>query len=98
MNRPQGDVIPMANKSQPNKETQEFIRLFHMKKKTLSILSYNDLTDESVRPVLDTFAGYEPNHESPRLSGNNARDAIIYLINISTDFQNPSTTKNPTKQ
>ena len=45
------------------------------------MLSYNDLADESVKSVLNTLAGYEPNHKSPLFSINGAKDvtAKIYL-------------------
>ena len=74
----------------PKEETQESIRLFHLIKKTLPILSYNDSTDESVKPVLNTFAEYEPGHESPPLSINNAKNVRSSLINISTAAHNPT--------
>ena len=58
MNPPQGEVIPMATISQPSQESQELTRLLHQGKKTLLILSYRDITDESVKPILNTLAGY----------------------------------------
>ena len=61
MNPTLGEVVPMATTSQPNEETQVLIRLFHQTKKTLPILSYNDLNDENVKLVLNIFAGYELN-------------------------------------
>ena len=61
----QGEVVPMATKSELNEENLELTRLFHQIKKTLSILTFNELTDEGLKPVLYTFAGYVPNHESP---------------------------------
>ena len=72
----------MATISQSSEETQELIRLFHQTKKTLHILSYNDLTDENVNHVLNTFAEYELNHENPPFSINNARDLTANLINV----------------
>ena len=35
-------------------------------KEDASILSYKEMTDESVKPVLNTLAGYEANHEALR--------------------------------
>ena len=51
----------------------------------LPILSYNDLNDESVKPVLNTFAVYKPNHEYSSFSINDAKDATANKINVSTD-------------
>ena len=62
--------------------------MFNENKKTLPILSYNELTDESVNPVLSTFPGYETSHESPLFSINDAKDVTAYLINDSTVAQN----------
>ena len=63
--------------------------MFHQTKKTLSILSYNDLADECFQLVVNTFSGYELNHESPPFSINNAKDVTSSLINVFTAFQNP---------
>ena len=87
----------MATKSQPNEETQELIRLLHQTKKTLPILSFNDLTDESVKPELNTFARYESNYESPKFSINDAKNVAANLINDSTAAQNPKYHDNPNK-
>ena len=89
MNPPQGKVVPMATTSQPNQESQELTRLFHKTKKTLPILSYKDMTDESVKPVLRTFDGYEPNHESPPFSINDAKDVTANLISVTAAIQDP---------
>ena len=88
MNPHQGEVIPTATTSLPNEETQELTRLFHQTKKTLPILSYNGLTEENIKPMLDTFAGYEPSHESPSFSINDEKDVTTNLINVSAAFQN----------
>ena len=74
MNPPQGEVVLMATTSQPNQETQDLIRLFHQIKKTLPILRYNYLPDKSIKPVLNAFAGYEPNHENPLFSINDTKN------------------------
>ena len=63
--------------------------MFHKTKKTPPILSYNDLADESVNPVLSKFAGYEPNHEIPPFSIKDARDATANLNYIYTAVQDP---------
>ena len=52
-------------------------------------MSYNDLTDEYVKSVLKTFAGYEPNNESRPFSIKDAKDVTANLINVSTAVQNP---------
>ena len=80
----QGDIAPMATTSQLNEKIQELIRLFTLTKKTLPILSYKNLNDESIKPVLNTFAGWEPNNESPLLSISAAKYITANLINIST--------------
>ena len=56
----------MATISQPKIKTQALTRLFLHTKKTLPILSNKDMIDESVKPVLNTLSGYEPNHETLR--------------------------------
>ena len=96
MNPPQGDFVPMETTSQSNKETQMLIRLFHQTK-TIPILSYEDLTNESVKPVFNTFTGYESNHESPPFSINDAKNVTSNLINVSTAVQNPKYHDNPNK-
>ena len=72
--------------------------MFHQTKKTLSILSYNDLTDESVKTVLKTFAGYEPSHGNSPFSISDAKDVTAKLINVSTAVQNPKYHDNANKQ
>ena len=62
--------------------------MFHQIKKKLPILRYNDITDESVKPVLNTFAGYELNHESPPFSIRDVKYVTANLINVSTAIQN----------
>ena len=63
----------------------------------LPILSYNDLTGESVKPVLNTFARYKLNHERLLLSINDATYVTENLINVSTAVQNPKYHDNPNK-
>ena len=97
MNPPQGEVVPMATTSQPSQESQELTRLFHQTKKALTILSYKDITDESVKLVLNTFAGYVPNHESPPFSINDAKDVTANLISITGAIQDLKYRVNPNK-
>ena len=87
----------MATTSQSNQETQELTRLIHQKKKTLPILCYKDMRDESVKPVLNTFTGYKPNHESPPFSINNARDVTVNLIRVTAAMQDPKYHVKPSK-
>ena len=61
------------------------------------MLSYNDLTDESDKSALNTFAGYEKNHESPPFSINNAKDVTVNLIDVSTAVKNPKYHDGPSK-
>ena len=77
----------MATTSQSNEEAQELKRLFHQTKKTFPILSYKDMADESVKPVLNTLAGYEPYHESPPFSINDAKYVTANLISVSDTIQ-----------
>ena len=63
----------MVTTSQANEETQELKRLFHQTKKTLPKLRCNNLADERVKPVLNTFAGCEPNQENPTISIKDAK-------------------------
>ena len=97
MNPPQGEIVPIAITSQSNEETQELTRLFHRTKKTLPILSYNDLTDEIVKLVLNTFAGYELKYESSPFSINDAKDVTANLM-FPLLFRIPNTTITPTSQ
>ena len=87
----------MVTTSQSNEETQELIRLFHQSKKTLPMLSYNGLTDESVKPVLKTFIRYEPNHESSPFSIKDAKDVSANLMFLLW-LRIPNTTKTQTNQ
>ena len=87
----------MATTSQPNEEDQELTRLFHQTKKTLPILSYKNMTDESVKHVLNTFAGYEPNHDVPPFSINDAKDLIANLISVIAAIQDLKYHVNPSK-
>ena len=87
----------MATTSQPNQETQELTRLYYQTKKTLPILSCKDMTDESFKPVLNIFAGYEQNNESLPFSTNDANDVTPNLINVSNAVQDPKYHDNPTK-
>ena len=95
MSPSQGDAVQMATMSQPNEEAKELTRLFHQTKKTFPILSYKDMTDESVKPLLNTFAGYEPDHESPLFSINNAKDVTASLISDTASIQDPKYHVNP---
>ena len=88
----------MATTSQPNQDTLELIRLFQQTKKMLPILSYNDMTNESVKPVLITLAGYELNHESLTFSINDARDVTASLISATVPFRRPKYHVNPKNQ
>ena len=93
----QCEVVPMATTSQPNEETQKITRLFHQTKKTLSLLTYNELSDESVEHVLKTFAEYEPNHDRPPFSINDEMDVTADQFNVYTAVQNPKYRDSPNK-
>ena len=97
MNSPQGGIVPIATKSQPNQESQELTISVNQTKKTLPILSYKDKTDESTKPVLSTFVGYEPNHESPPFSINDAKSFTANLISITAAIQDPKYHVSPNK-
>ena len=97
MNPPQGEVALMAITSQPNQETKELTRLFHHTKKKLPILSYKYMTNVCVKPVLKTFAEYEPKHESPPFSINDRRDVTATLIRVTDTIQDPKDHVNPNK-
>ena len=72
-------------------------RLFHQTKKRLPILNYKDMTDESVIPVLNTLAGYEPNHKNPPFSINDAKNVTANLIGVPAVIQEPKYNVNPNK-
>ena len=84
----------MAITGQPNEETQELIKLFHQNKRTLLILSYNELTDEGVIPVLNIFATCESSHERSLFSISDAKDVTASLISVSSAVQNPKQHEN----
>ena len=65
--------------------------------KTLPILSYNNLADESDKLVLNTFARYNLSHESPPFSIDDLKDVTINLINVSTAVQSPKYNDCPNK-
>ena len=97
MNPPQGEVGQMATTSESNEEARELTRLFYQTKKTLPVLSYKDMTDESVKPVLNTFTWYEPYHESPPFSIKDAKDVTANLISVTAAIQDPKYHANPSK-
>ena len=45
------------------------------------------MPDECVKPVLNTFAGYELNHERPSFSLNDAKDVTANFISVTTAIQ-----------
>ena len=63
----------------------------------LPILSYKGMTDESVNPVLNTFAGYEPNHENPPFSIKDVKDVTAKLISATAVIHDPKYHVNPNK-
>ena len=83
--------------SKPNEGAQGLIRLFHQTKKTLPILSYNDLTNENVKTMLNAFARYEPNHENSLFSINYVKDVTVNLM-FPMLFRIPNTMISPTNQ
>ena len=97
MNPLQYEAVPLATISQPNEKTQELSRLFCQTKKMLLIMNYNDLNDESVKRVLNRFAGNEPSHERPPFPNNNAKEVIVCSINVSTAVRSPKHYENTNK-
>ena len=87
----------MSTTSQPNVGSQELSRLFYQTKKTLPILNYKDMADESVKHVLNTFVGYEPNHESPPFSIDDAKDVTANIISVNAAIQDPKYRLNPNR-
>ena len=61
------------------------------------MLSFYDLTDESTKPVLNTFTGYEQNHESPAFSIKDAKNVTDNSINVPTNVYNFKHHENPNK-
>ena len=55
------------------------------------------MTDECVKPVLNTFAGYEPYYVSPLFSTNDARDVTGNSISVTAAIQDPKNHINPNK-
>ena len=72
----------MANTGQSNEEAQKFTALFTQIRKTLPIINYRYMIDESVKPLLNTFGGYEHNHQSPSFSINLAKDCKASLTSV----------------
>ena len=87
----------MATDSLTHEQAQELKRLFHQTKKTLYILRYVDDTDECIKPVLNTFAGYDPNHGNPPFSIDDAKDVTANLINLVSIIEEPEYYKNANK-
>ena len=50
------------------------------------------MNDESVKPVLNTLAGYEVNHENPPLSINDVRDTTGNFPSVTAAIQDPNKT------
>ena len=61
------------------------------------MLSYKDMTDESAKLLLNTLTGYEPNHESPPFSINDAKDVTASFISVTVAIQNPKYHVSPNK-
>ena len=97
MNPSQTEIIPVATNIQPDEGASELIKLFYLTGKTFPILNNSDLTDESSKRVLNTFAGYESSHISSPFSINNAKDVTANLIDVSTADQNPKYHGKPQK-
>ena len=55
------------------------------------------MADESVKPVLNTLAGYEPNHENPPFSTNDAKGVKANLTSVTAAIQDPKYNLNPNK-
>ena len=85
----QDEVIPIATACQPNQRAQKLTKRFHQTKKTVPVLSYKDITDENVKPVLNMLAVYEPSDEITPSSINNARDITTSLTCVSAAIQDP---------
>ena len=94
MNPSQGEIVPMEADIQSHEQAQKLKKLFHQTKKTLYILQAVDETDESIKPVLITFTGYEPNHENSPFSIDDAKDVTPNLINLASIIENPEFYKN----
>ena len=60
-------------------------------------MRYVDETDECIKPVLNTFAGYEPNYENPTFSIDDAKDVTANLINLVSIIEDPEYYKNVNK-
>ena len=80
----QSEVLPIAGAIQPNKETQELMRLFYQSKKTAPVLSYKDLTDENIKLVLTTFAGMKqitkPLHTPSKIQRTSKQTKTMFLL------------------
>ena len=87
----------MATTSQPNQESQELKRSFHQTKNTPPILSYKDIADEGVKPVLNTLAGYEPDQVSSPFSIKDAKDVTANLVSVTAAIQDLKYHVNPNK-
>ena len=47
------------------------------------------MSDDSVKPVLNTFAGYEHSHKSSPFSINDAKGVTANLISVTAAIQDP---------
>ena len=93
----QDGSVPMAADSQQHEQAQKLKKLFHQTKRALYILWYVDETDESIKPVLNAFAGYEHNHKCPSFSTDDGKYVTANLINIASIIKDPRYNKNLNK-
>ena len=82
INPVQGEVVRIRTRSQPNEEAQDLTKLSHQTKKTFLMLSYKDMTDEIVEPMLSTLLAYEPNHETALLPISDTYGVTASLISL----------------
>ena len=72
--------------------------MFYHTERTIPILNYNDLAEESFKHLLNTFAGYRTNHESSPFSIIDAKIVTASSIDVSATVQDPNTTTIPANQ
>ena len=66
-----------------------------MTRKMLLMLSYKEMTDEIVNPVLSTFNGFESNHKRHQFFINDAKGVTDSLMNVTATIPDPKYHVNP---
>ena len=87
----------MATIPLPDQETQLLTKFLNQTKKTLVVLSYKDITYESVKLLLNMLARYEPNQGSHSLSIKYAQDVTTKFFSVTAAIKDLKYRVSPNK-